>query len=73
MAEAKRIRSKNYSEHEKILLKQIVSNHPVIESKIHTAAIELKKKSAWTAIGNKFNANEEVTTRTVQQLLFELA
>ena len=40
MAEAKRIRSKNYSEHEKTLLKLIVSNHPVIESKIHTAAIE---------------------------------
>ncbi|XP_062268609.1 uncharacterized protein LOC133974844 [Platichthys flesus] len=68
MAEAKRIRSKNYSEHEKTLLKLIVSNHPVIESKLHTAAIEQKKRSAWTAIGNEFNANEDVTTRTVQQL-----
>ena len=68
MAEAKRIRSKNYSEHEKTLLKLIVSNHPVIESKIHTAAIEQKKRSAWTAIGNAFNANEDVTTRSVQQL-----
>ena len=59
--------SKNYNEHEKTLLKRIVSNHPV-QSKIHTAAIEQKKRSAWTAIGNELNANEDVTTRTVQQL-----
>ena len=32
MVEAKRTRSKNYTEYEKTLLKQIVGNHAVIES-----------------------------------------
>lgn len=68
MAETKRTRSKNYTEYEKTLLKQIVGNHAVIESKGHTAAIEHKKRSAWAAICSEFNANENVTTRTVQQL-----
>lgn len=68
MADAKRIRSKNFSEYEKTLLKQILTNHPVIESKIHTTASEQKKRSAWNAICNEFNANENATTRTIQQL-----
>lgn len=68
MAEAKRTRSKNYSEYEKTVLKQIVANNPVIESKNHTTATEQKKKSAWAAICSEFNANENVTTRAVQQL-----
>lgn len=46
MAEAKRTRSKSYTEYEKTLLKQIVGNHAVIESKGHTAAIEHKRRSA---------------------------
>lgn len=68
MAVATRIRSKNYTELEKTLLKQIVSNQPIIESKNHTAATEQKKKSGWAAICSEFNANENVTKRTVQQL-----
>ena len=40
MTEARRTRSKNFTEYEKTLLKQIVGNHAVIESKGHTAAIE---------------------------------
>lgn len=42
----KRVRSKNFSEHEKSLLKQIVSRHPVIEDKLHTSAVESKKRNA---------------------------
>ncbi len=68
MAKAKRFRSKNFSEYEKMLLKQTVSNHPIIESKNHAAATEQKKRSGWAAICIEFNASENVTTRTVQQL-----
>ena len=68
MAEAKRTRSKNYTEYEKTLLKQIVGNHAVIESKGHSAAIEQRKRSAWAAICSEFNANVNVTTRALQQL-----
>jgi hypothetical protein len=68
MAEAKRTRSKNYTEYEKTLLKQIVGNHAVIESKGHSAAIEQRKRSAWAAICSEFNANENATTRALQQL-----
>lgn len=63
-----RIRSKNYTELEKTLLKQIASTHPIIESKNHTAATEQKKKNSWIAICSEFNANENVTKRTMQQL-----
>ncbi|CAL8331129.1 unnamed protein product [Arctogadus glacialis] len=66
MAEAKRTRSKNYTEYEKTLLKQIVANHAVIESKGHSAAIEQRKRSAWAALCSEFNEN--VTTRALQQL-----
>lgn len=51
----------------KTLLKQIVGNHAVIESKGHSA-IEHTKRSAWAAICSEFNANENVTTRTVQHM-----
>ena len=68
MAEAKRTRSKNYTEYKKTLLKQIVGNHAVIESKGHSAAIEQRKRSAWAAICSEFNANVNVTTRALQQL-----
>ena len=68
MAGGKRKRSKNYTEYEKTLLKQIVGTHAVIESKGHSAAIEQRKRSAWAAICSEFNANENVTTRAVQQL-----
>ena len=44
MAEAKRTCSKNYTEYEKTLLKQIVGNHAVIESKGHSAAIEERRR-----------------------------
>ena len=68
MAEARRTHSKNYTEYEKTLLKQIMGNHAVIESKGHTAATEHKQRSAWAAIYSEFNANENVTTRAVHQL-----
>ena len=66
MAEAKIICSKNYSEYEEMLLKQMLSNHPVIESKNHITATEQKKRSGWAAICSEFNANENVTTRGAQ-------
>jgi len=53
----KRERSKNFSEHEKSLLKQIGSRHPDIEDKRQTSAVESKKRNAWTSIYNEFNAN----------------
>ncbi|XP_031170293.1 myb/SANT-like DNA-binding domain-containing protein 3 [Sander lucioperca] len=68
MAAEKRLRSKNFSEHEKSLLKTIVSRHPVIEDKQHTSAVESKKRNAWKSICNEFNANEQTSTRTIQQL-----
>lgn len=52
----------------KMLLKPILSHYPVIESKNHTTATEQNKKSGWAAIFSEFNANENVTTRRVQQL-----
>lgn len=55
MAEAKRTRSKNYTEYKKTLLKQIVGNHAVIKSKGHSAAIEPKRRSAWASICIEFN------------------
>lgn len=68
MAGCTRSRSKNFSEFEKTLLKQIVASNPIIESKNHTAATEQKKKNTWAAICIEYNANENVTKRTVQQL-----
>ena len=55
MSEAKRQRCSNFSEHEKESLTEILSFHPIIESKLKTAEVEDKKKSAWEKIANEFN------------------
>ena len=68
MDKGKRQRSKNFSDFERTLLKQIVLNHPIIENKQHDSATENKKKTAWTSICNEFNSNEKVSNRTLQQL-----
>ncbi|XP_045929983.1 myb/SANT-like DNA-binding domain-containing protein 3 [Micropterus dolomieu] len=68
MDKGKRQRSKNFSDFERTLLKQIVSNYPIIENKQHDSATENKKKNAWTSICNEFNSNEKVSNRTLQQL-----
>ncbi|MBN3289414.1 MSD3 protein, partial [Polypterus senegalus] len=68
MDKDKRKRSKNFSEFEKTLFKQIVSNYPVIENKQHDSGTENKKKKAWISILNEFNSNEKVTKRTLQQV-----
>lgn len=68
MGAEKRVRSKNFTEHEKTLLKQIVSRYPVIEDKQHTSSAESKKRNAWKSINNEFNANEHTSTRTLPQL-----
>ncbi|XDV52062.1 hypothetical protein PO909_020840 [Leuciscus waleckii] len=68
MDKGRRKRSKNFSEFEKTLFKQIVSNYPVIENKQHDSGTENKKKKAWISILNEFNSNEKVTKRTLQQV-----
>lgn len=68
MDQGRRKRSKNFSEFEKTLFKQIVSNYPVIENKQHDSGTENKKKKAWISILNQFNSNEKVTKRTLQQV-----
>ncbi|KAJ8399589.1 hypothetical protein AAFF_G00410000 [Aldrovandia affinis] len=60
--------SKNFSEIEKTLLKEIVLKYPTIENKQHDSGTENNKKNAWTAILNEFNSNEKVANRTLQQL-----
>ncbi|XP_051958198.1 uncharacterized protein LOC127626457 [Xyrauchen texanus] len=67
MDKGRRKRSKNFSEFEKTLFKQIASNYPVIENKQHDSGTENKKK-AWISILNEFNSNEKVTKRTLQQV-----
>ena len=56
MEKGKRKRSKNFSESEKILLKEIISKHSIIEDKHHDSTTELKKRNAWTAIVNEYNS-----------------
>ncbi|KAA0722971.1 hypothetical protein E1301_Tti015643 [Triplophysa tibetana] len=68
MDKGQRKRSKNFSEFEKTLFKQILSNNPVIENKQHDSGTENKKKKAWISILNEFNSNEKVTKRTLQQV-----
>lgn len=41
----------------KMLLTQIVSNHPAIESENHATTTEQKKKSGWAIICSEFSAN----------------
>ncbi|KAA0718471.1 hypothetical protein E1301_Tti015447 [Triplophysa tibetana] len=65
--------SKNFSEFEKTLFKQIVSNYPVIENKQHDSGTENEKKKAWISILNEFNSNEKVTKRTLQQVQYTLS
>ncbi|XP_016114391.1 uncharacterized protein [Sinocyclocheilus grahami] len=60
MTAEKRVRSKNFSEHEKSIIKQIVSRPPVTEDKLRTSAVESKKRDAWKSICNEFNANQHI-------------
>lgn len=58
MAVEKINRSKNLTEHEKTLLKTIISRYSIIKNKQHTSVAESKKRTAWQSISNEFNANE---------------
>lgn len=64
MAAEKRQRSNNFTEHEKTLLKTVVSRYPITEEEM----TQIKKMTAWQSICNEFNANEQISTRTIHKL-----
>jgi len=65
---SKKARSCNFSSYERDLLVEIVKMHPVIEDKRKQTNIEAQKASTWNDIVEKFNSDEQVNKRNLQQL-----
>ena len=65
---AKRKRSKNFSEYEKTLLKNVCLKNKIIEDKRSDQMTCNQKTVAWDAITMEFNAEDKITKREMREL-----
>lgn len=65
---SKRPRSSNFSQHEVLILTELISANSIIENKIKSRSVEQQKKEAWEKIVHSFNCREHVFQRDIKQL-----
>ena len=72
MSAIKRKRSKNFSEYEKTLLKNLCINETIIEDKRSDQNVCQQKNNAWAKISAAFNSEEKITKRETKELKVNL-